>query len=332
MNNAIIQNVSALSTWTESAPIKTFRCAISRFPRPVLAVLCAASIALCLFAGAIRGSALTFIDKFETDLTNRWTATGQWGLTTASALSPSHAASDSPGSFYTDNTDAALTMANSVKLVGLTRPVLSFWHHYSLEEEYDFGYVEVSTDGGASWHTTPLAAFTGEQPDWIREQLDLSPYASANQFRARFRLVTDASVVMDGWHIDDVRIGEAPAPVTLSPPTAIRPNSISLSWSASTATNFLAYQVYRALSPGQDWHEARLVGQITSPATTTLTDATAVPKTRYYYRVMVVNLDQLHALSNELTVSTPAGMDYPFLDNGEAGGGAWVAALPWALI
>ena len=100
-------------------------------------------------------------------------------------------------------------------LSGATRPALSFQHQYALEAGYDFGYVEVSTNGGSAWLAPALAAYTGNPGAMSREQLDLSAYAGVTALRLRFRIVTDSSVVMDGWYVDDVRVAEAPAPVTL---------------------------------------------------------------------------------------------------------------------
>ena len=285
--------------------------------------------ALLAVAGRAQSATFPFSDDFEGGLGN-WTTNGTWSLTTARYASPSHAATDSPGAFYTNNTDSALTLASSVSLVGATRPALSFQHAYFLENGYDFGRVEVSTDGGSTWINPALAAFTGTQATMTREQLDLSAYAGSANVRIRFHLVTDNSVVMDGWYVDDVRIAEAPAPVTLTA-TQTNRNSVVLAWTASAAPNFAAYRVYRSLSAGVDWRAAQLVSEITSVATLNATDITASPKTKYFYRVAVVATDGLLTLGNEIQVTTLPGMDYPFLDNGEGGSATWVADAPWAL-
>lgn len=116
-------------------------------------VLRVLSAALTLLPIALPG--VPFADQFE-DGTGQWTATGTWGLTTARFASPTRSATDSPGAFYTNNTDTALTMAGSVSLAGTTQPALSFFHQYALESGYDFGRVEISLDGGATWLSTPL--------------------------------------------------------------------------------------------------------------------------------------------------------------------------------
>ncbi|HOX63300.1 MAG TPA: immune inhibitor A [Verrucomicrobiota bacterium] len=261
---------------------------------------------------------------------SHWTASGTWGLTTTHYGSPSHAVTDSPGTFYTNNTHSALTLAASLSLAGAVRPALGFQHRYALETGYDFGRVEVSVDGGNSWVSPELAAYTGQQGTLAREQLDLSAYAGVADFRLRFRLATDSSVVMDGWYVDDVVIAEAPAPVTLTA-TATNRNSIGLAWTPSAAADFAAYRLYRSLTPGLDWRTARVIAEGNASATTNVTDLTASPKTTYYYRVAVVNTRGLLTLGNEIAVTTHPGMDYPFTDNGEGGPNIWVAEAPWAL-
>ena len=282
-----------------------------------------------LVAGSCSAAALPFYDDFESGLGN-WVPGGSWGLTAAHYASPGHAATDSPGTFYTNNTDAALTLAVSLDLSGAIRPAVSFQHQYALEAGYDFGYVEVSTNGGTAWLAPTVAAYTGNLGVMSREQLDLSAYAGAANFRLRFRIVTDSSVVMDGWYVDDVRVAEAPAPVTLRL-TQTNRNSVALAWGQSTSPGFAAYRLYRSLSPGVDWHTARLVAEITSNSITNVTDIATSPKSRYYYRLGVVNTDGMLTLGNEMAVTTLAGMDYPFVDNCEAGGGTWIPDAPWAL-
>ncbi|HEX7619006.1 MAG TPA: hypothetical protein VF480_09850, partial [Verrucomicrobiae bacterium] len=295
------------------------------FPNSVRLPLALCGLMFCMNLPA----APLFFDDFESGLGN-WACSGTWGLTTAKSASPSHAATDSPGTFYADNTDSALAMAGSVNLTGVARPALSFRHTYALENGYDFGYVEVSTNGGAAWITPALSAYTGNQGTWAREQLDLSAFTNATAVSVRWHLVTDSSVVMDGWYVDDVRIADAPAPVSLSAAQTNR-TSILLAWTPSTSPSFAAYRLFRSLTPGVDWHTAYLVTEIGNNATTNITDIAVSPKTKYYYRLAVLNTDGMLTLGNEIQVTTPAGMDYPFLDNGESGSATWIADAPWAL-
>jgi hypothetical protein len=282
-----------------------------------------------LTAASVSAGALPFFDNFEAGL-GTWQAGGSWGLATEGYASPSHAATDSPGSYYTNNTDAALAQAVSLDLSGAAHPALSFLHSYALEAGYDFGFVEVSTNGGSIWLAPALAAYTGNLGATSREQLDLSPYAGAASFRLRFRLVTDSSVVMNGWYVDDVRVAETPVAVTLRA-TQTNRNSVVLGWDQAAPTGFAAYRLYRSINPGVDWRSTRLVAELNSNSGTNATDITTSPKTRYYYRLAVVNTDGMVSLGNEITVTTLPGMDYPFVDNGESGPATWIADAPWAL-
>ena len=86
-------------------------------------------------------------DDFESGL-GQWTAGGAWGTTSARHASPIRSVSDSPGAFYANNSDTALTLAAPIDLGAAPRPALRFHHMYFLEAGYDFGRVELSLDGG----------------------------------------------------------------------------------------------------------------------------------------------------------------------------------------
>ncbi|GAA5484465.1 hypothetical protein [Haloferula sargassicola] len=280
-----------------------------------------------LAAGLWGQAASGWTDDFEAGAGN-WSFTGTWGVSSETANSPTHALSDSPGRYYVSSSDSAAAMAVDIDLSASLRPVLAFQHRHSLEMGYDFGRVEVSTDSGASWETAALAEFTGDLAWMKREQFDLSAYAGEPLVRFRFRLLTDGSVVKDGWWIDDVVVGEAPAPVTLATPGAaeIGRNHVDLSWTQA-AGDFAAYVVMRGM-PGTEPVE---IGRIEDVETVSWTDISANPKSSYRYQVWVESAAGLVGASNEVTAVTPAGMDFPFIDDGEGGGGTWVADAPWAL-
>ena len=107
-------------------------------------------------------------------------------------------------------------------LSGLSEATLEFWMWADIEEDWDYGYVSVSTDGGASRttldgrHTTranPLgnnfgAGVTGDSGGWVAERMDLTRYAGEANVLLRFEYVTDEGVNLDGWLIDDVSVPE----------------------------------------------------------------------------------------------------------------------------
>jgi bacillolysin len=101
---------------------------------------------------------------------------------------------------------------------------LRFDHDYDLEEDFDGGLVEYSTNNGGSWiDAKPLfvnngynwtneggplggrQVFSNSSRGFISSRLDLSSLAGQN-VRVRFRLLTDGSVAFTGWSVDDVRV------------------------------------------------------------------------------------------------------------------------------
>ena len=123
-----------------------------------------------------------------------------------------------------DSIDTTLT--RRFDLTGVSRATLSFSLWYDIEQDYDYAYVEASRDGGETWdvlpgeHTTdddPVdqsfgPAYTGisgggSEPVWVRETVDLTPYAGALVW-IRFEYITDQAVDNDGLAIDDLAIPE----------------------------------------------------------------------------------------------------------------------------
>ncbi|MEE4270488.1 MAG: M14 family zinc carboxypeptidase [Thermoanaerobaculales bacterium] len=133
-----------------------------------------------------------------------WIAEGAWALTDEASASPSHSWTDSPGGEYDDDWNISLTSpALDFSRHGGT--TLEFSHIYELEDGYDYGRVEISSDGGASW--TTVASYDGfASTSWTREVLDISSLDQVADARIRFRLDADFSNTEDGWHIDDIVI------------------------------------------------------------------------------------------------------------------------------
>jgi len=93
-------------------------------------------------------------------------------------------------------------------------PALTFAADWSLEEGYDYAYVQISTDGGDTYGSIPCTdqvdgplgpAYNGESDAFLPETCDLSAWAGQNVVLS-FRLVTDQSVHFDGLWVDDVAI------------------------------------------------------------------------------------------------------------------------------
>ncbi len=132
-----------------------------------------------------------------------WTATGSWAITNESAHSATHSWTDSPGGSYGNNTNASIT-SPPMDFTGIDSVSLSFWHQFNLESGYDYGRVEFSTNGGATW--TEAAIYDGNSPAWSEVSLPIPDLDGAADARIRFRLTSDSSVTRDGWHIDDILV------------------------------------------------------------------------------------------------------------------------------
>ncbi|MFQ5814031.1 MAG: hypothetical protein ACE5I2_12725, partial [Anaerolineae bacterium] len=125
-----------------------------------------------------------------------------------------------------DSSDTTLTRA--FDLTGLSQATLKAWLWYNIEEDWDYAYIEVSTDRGQTWdiltgqYTTDSnpngnsfgQAYTGqsrasadEVPDWVEEEIDLTPYVG-REILLRFEYITDGAVNHVGFCVDDIAIPE----------------------------------------------------------------------------------------------------------------------------
>ncbi len=175
------------------------------------------TVAFSLNAGVPLPRAALFADNMESGPGN-WTTGGAnnfWAITTEQAHSPTHAWSDSPYSQYQNNTNAWLR-APTFDFTGYAYPALSFWHRYSTEEGYDYGYLEYSLDGGATW--TILDQYDGSQMTWVQESFDTPFFDGQTGATFRFRLTSDGGVTADGWYLDDVELTYQPFQCVYLPP------------------------------------------------------------------------------------------------------------------
>ena len=193
----------------------------------------------------------------------------------------------------------------SESYVSMTAPVvvtadtrMQFAHSFSFERFYDGGFIEYSTNGGASWvdagslitagaaynGTAPFrgsarAVYNGDSYGYTATQLNLAPLAGQSvQFR--FYITTDEVVDDYGWFIDDIRFYRClPVPTNVVA-TAASATSVDVTWTAAAGAT--SYRVYRS-SNGTVF---TLVG---SPVSNSLTDTTAIANTAYLYKVRAFN-------------------------------------------
>ncbi|GAA1800776.1 immune inhibitor A domain-containing protein [Agromyces neolithicus] len=107
------------------------------------------------------------------------------------------------------------------------------WNNYVIEADWDYGFVEVSADGGATWteqkvygedgaevstvdgyadpngrmadYGNKKYGLTGDSHGWAHHYIDLSSYAG-DTVQVRLRLATDAAYQDRGWFSDDFAV------------------------------------------------------------------------------------------------------------------------------
>ncbi len=133
-----------------------------------------------------------------------WTHAGifdLWHITEHKSNSPTHSwYSGYEGTWvYENQSDASL-----ITLYFIVPPdsSLYFYHQYSLEPNYDYGYVEI--DNGSGWWRT-LDQFTDSLISWTQASYALTDYPGQT-VRIRFRFLSDGGVRDEGWYIDDVQV------------------------------------------------------------------------------------------------------------------------------
>jgi hypothetical protein len=85
--------------------------------------------------------------------------------------------------------------------------VLEFDTYFMIEENWDYGYVDVRADNMSPWIN--LGIYTGYE-DWHIESLAIPDLACTENTEIRFRFVSDEIVVDEGWYIDDICLYEVP--------------------------------------------------------------------------------------------------------------------------
>jgi hypothetical protein len=142
-----------------------------------------------------------FSDDFETGA-NYWNFGGSWGLSTNSYHSSSHSMTESPSGNYANNLDIATTLY-TFSLAYTSEASISFWTKYNLETNYDYMYLEISTDG-TNW--TVMDTYNGIQSAWTNKNYSLNGYLGEPTVTIRFRFYSDYYITKDGMYIDDFNL------------------------------------------------------------------------------------------------------------------------------
>ena len=148
-------------------------------------------------------------DNLES-VTNNWNP-GGFSLSTVRANSPVN-------SYFSGNVanlDSRLTAATAMHVDAGDSIKFAAW--YNIESGWDYGYVEVSTNGGGTWTSIPGNITTNTNPNgnnlgngitgnsagWVQAKFTLASYVNQN-ILVRFRYMSDGFVNSGGLFIDDI--------------------------------------------------------------------------------------------------------------------------------
>jgi hypothetical protein len=134
-----------------------------------------------------------------------------FAISTTRSHSPTH-------SFYSDRGDRldnSVTAQNSVKVTAGDSLILWCW--YDIETNWDYAYVEISTDGGNTFFSIPGNittnydpygnnrgnGITGSSGGWVEGEFDLNDHVG-EEIHLRFHYITDGYVNEEGFYVDDI--------------------------------------------------------------------------------------------------------------------------------
>lgn len=115
-------------------------------------------------------------------------------------------------------------MVTTVDLTGKSSATLTFDAWYDIEEQWDFAFVQVSEDNGATWKSLgnsntrsdvtsqgyptildSMPGFTGKSNGWQAQSFDLSAYSGKN-IQLRLRYATDWGTSHIGFFADNIKV------------------------------------------------------------------------------------------------------------------------------
>jgi hypothetical protein len=261
-------------------------------------------------------------------------ANPKWEATNTAFYSSPTSFTDSKSGNYSSNATVTMSLKNSIDLTTYSNPRLTFWTKYDIESNWDYGQVEASTNNGSTWiplqglYTEPGTGsfqpggeplYDGLRTDWVKEEISLAGFNS-NQFKLKFELKTDGSIVKDGWYVDDIGIivyGIVPVELTSFTAQLIN-GKVKLNWQTASELNNAGFEIQKTVFSPQSsvGNDAKLkwtkVGFVTGKGTTTeinnysfIDDELISQKVNY--RLKQIDFDGTFSYSNEveIDVTTP---------------------------
>jgi len=162
-------------------------------------------------AGAIDTVIIGYED-FENGLW-AWQASkdSTWSITESDPHQGYFNLADNPSDVLKPSTETILTLVRSLDLSQASQASLTLWSKNMLRLNKDYGYLEISTDGGTTW--TELLKVNGLKPTWKQLSIPLASYVGQgfDNVLLRLRIKTaDGTIGSNfwGWHVDDIVLHE----------------------------------------------------------------------------------------------------------------------------
>jgi hypothetical protein len=138
---------------------------------------------------------------------------------TSARLLPVNANSGAYAFWSNKGDESDMTLTREFDFTNVSAPIrLSFSMWYDLETDFDYVFLEASSDG-ETWHilTTPSGTpenpsgysygwgYNGQTGGWKTEQVDLSQFAG-QKVQIRFEYITETALNGEGFLLDDIRV------------------------------------------------------------------------------------------------------------------------------
>ncbi len=147
----------------------------------------------------------TLVDDFENGI-EKWQSDNRWVALRSNAYGGILGLKNNLG-VYENNLNTWIEYKSGFDLSQLAEAHISYLTKHTIQTDFDFGYVEVSGDGGQTWQQLG-DAYTGDLSNWRKDRRSLTAFCGAGftDIRIRFRFVSDSTIVRMGWFIDDINI------------------------------------------------------------------------------------------------------------------------------
>jgi len=141
---------------------------------------------------------------------------------TQTGLLPANAYSGKLAFWSNKGDESDMTLTREFDFTDASGPLnLKYQTWYDIEKDYDYTFLEASSDGGKTWQILETPSGTDEDPTgnsygwgynnvsngWIEETIDISQFAG-QKVLLRFEYITDAAVNGEGFMLDDISIPE----------------------------------------------------------------------------------------------------------------------------